>query len=116
MTDRLSPKYDANGLITAVALDGETGEVLMLAHMNAEALEKTLETAEVHYFSRSRQALWHKGATSGHTQQLIEMRIDCDQDAVIMRVRQVGAACHLGKRSCFFRVIEADGTLVADEA
>lgn len=112
MSDRLSPKFDANGLITAVALDAQNGEVLMLAHMNAEALAKTLETNSVHYYSRSRQELWHKGATSGHTQKLIEMRIDCDQDAVIMRVEQVGAACHLGKRSCFFRTVEADGALV----
>jgi phosphoribosyl-AMP cyclohydrolase len=112
MSEQLTPKFDANGLITAVALDAETGEVLMLAHMNAEALEKTLQTGSVYYYSRSRQALWRKGATSGHTQTLIDMRVDCDQDAVIMRVEQVGAACHLGKRSCFFRKVEADGALV----
>lgn len=112
MSEQLTPKFDSNGLITAVALDADTGEVLMLAHMNAEALDQTLKTKSVHYYSRSRQELWHKGATSGHTQKLVEMRVDCDQDAVILRVEQIGAACHLGKRSCFFRQVEADGSLV----
>lgn len=114
MPERLTPKFDANGLITAVALDAETGDVLMLAHMNAEALAKTLASNSVHYYSRSRQELWHKGATSGHTQKLVEMRVDCDQDAVIMRVEQVGAACHLGKRSCFFRTVQPDGALIEE--
>lgn len=112
MTAQLSPKFDEKGLITAVALDHETGDVLMLAHMNQDALDETLKTGQVTYFSRSRQSLWRKGETSGHTQTLVDMRIDCDQDAVIMRVNQVGAACHLGKRSCFFRTVERDGTLV----
>ncbi|MEM7568356.1 MAG: phosphoribosyl-AMP cyclohydrolase [Pseudomonadota bacterium] len=112
MTDTLAPKFDDKGLITAVALDHENGDVLMLAHMNREALDATLSTGRVTYYSRSRQALWRKGDTSGHTQELVDMHIDCDQDAIIMRVKQKGAACHLGKRSCFFRKVEADGTLI----
>ncbi|MEO0411405.1 MAG: phosphoribosyl-AMP cyclohydrolase [Pseudomonadota bacterium] len=115
MTDALTPKFDENGLITAVALDDATGDVLMLAHMNAQALAQTLKSGNVTYFSRSRQALWRKGETSGHVQKLIEMRVDCDQDAIIMRVHQTGAACHLGKRSCFFRTVAADGTLTQVE-
>jgi len=111
MAEHISPKFDANGLITAVALDAANGQVLMLAHMNQEALDKTLATGQVHYYSRSRKELWRKGATSGHTQTLVDMHVDCDQDAVIMRVEQEGAACHLGKRSCFFRAVNADGTL-----
>lgn len=111
--DQLSPRFDANGLIAAVATHADTGEVLMLAWMNAEALAKTLETGEAHYFSRSRQELWHKGATSGQVQQVVEARIDCDQDAVWLKVRPQGdgGACHTGRRSCFYRVVE-DGRLV----
>ncbi|MEM6681054.1 MAG: phosphoribosyl-AMP cyclohydrolase [Pseudomonadota bacterium] len=111
MFEQFTPKFDANGLITAVALDADTGEVLMLAHMNQAAIDATLATGQVHYYSRSRQELWRKGATSGHTQALVEMRVDCDQDAVIMRVVQDGAACHLGERSCFFRVVAPDGSI-----
>ena len=109
----LTPRYDAAGLIAAVATHAETGEVLMLAYMNAEALERTLATGEVHYFSRSRGELWHKGATSGQVQVIEEMRIDCDQDAVWLKVwpQGDGGACHVGFRSCFYRVIE-DGALV----
>ena len=109
----LSPRFDAAGLIAAIATHADTGEVLMLAWMNAEALARTLETGEAHYFSRSRNALWHKGATSGQVQQLTEIRIDCDQDAVWLKVRPQGdgGACHTGARSCFYRVIEA-GRLV----
>jgi len=109
----LTPQYDANGLIAAVVTHAETGEVLMLAWMNAEALEKTLSTGEAHYFSRSRGELWHKGATSGQVQVIEEMRIDCDQDAVWLKVwpQGDGGACHTGARSCFYRVIE-DGRLV----
>ena len=109
----LTPQYDANGLIAAVATHAETGEVLMLAWMNAEALEKTLSTGEAHYFSRSRGELWHKGATSGQVQVIEEMRIDCDQDAVWLKVwpQGDGGACHTGARSCFYRVWE-DGRLV----
>ena len=108
----LTPRYDANGLIAAVTTHAETGEVLMLAWMNAEALSKTLETGEAHYFSRSRNELWRKGATSGQVQQIAEIRIDCDQDCVWLKVRPQGdgGACHTGARSCFYRVIE-DGRL-----
>ena len=109
----LTPQYDANGLIAAVVTHAETGEVLMLAWMNAEALEKTLSTGEAHYFSRSRQELWHKGATSGQVQVIEEMRIDCDQDAVWLKVwpQGDGGSCHTGARSCFYRTIE-NGRLV----
>jgi phosphoribosyl-AMP cyclohydrolase len=104
----LAPRFDANGLIAAIATHADTGEVLMLAWMNAEALAKTLSTGEAHYFSRSRNELWHKGATSGQVQQVVEARIDCDQDAVWLKVRPGGdgGACHTGARSCFYRVIE----------
>jgi phosphoribosyl-AMP cyclohydrolase len=109
----LAPRFDGNGLIAAVATDADSGEVLMLAWMNAEALEKTLATGEAHYFSRSRNALWKKGETSGQVQKLVELRVDCDQDAVWIKVRPQGdgGACHVGFRSCFYRVAE-DGRLV----
>ena len=112
--DTLSPRFDANGLIAAVATHADTGEVLMLAWMNAEALEKTIATGEAHYFSRSRNELWHKGATSGQVQVVDELRIDCDQDAVWLKVRPQGdgGACHTGARSCFYRVVGGDGRLV----
>lgn len=111
--DTLSPRFDAAGLIAAVATDAATGEVLMFAWMNTEALERTLATGEAHYFSRSRNALWHKGATSGQIQRVQEIRIDCDQDAVWLKVRPQGdgGACHTGERSCFYRVVEG-GKLV----
>ncbi|KPF67300.1 phosphoribosyl-AMP cyclohydrolase [alpha proteobacterium AAP81b] len=105
----LDPKWDANGLITAVASDAVSGELLMVAHMNADALAATLATGEAHYWSRSRQELWHKGATSGATQRVIEMRIDCDQDAVWLKVEPAGPACHTGERSCFYRRVGATG-------
>ncbi len=102
----LRPKFDADGLVTAVATDAATGELLMVAHMNAEALAKTIATSEAHYFSRSRRKLWRKGEESGHTQRVIEMRVDCDQDAVWMRVEQKGpGACHTGRKSCFYRAV-----------
>ena len=104
-----SPKFDASGLVTCVATDAATGEVLMVAHMNEEALRKTIASGEAWYFSRSRKALWRKGETSGQTQRVVEMRTDCDQDAVWIRVEQVGAACHTGRKSCFYRKVEADG-------
>ncbi|MEW5683601.1 MAG: phosphoribosyl-AMP cyclohydrolase [Pseudomonadota bacterium] len=112
--DTLTPRFDANGLIAAVTTHADTGEVLMLAWMNAEALEKTVATGEVHYWSRSRGELWHKGATSGQIQQVVELRVDCDQDAVWMKVRPQGdgGACHTGAVSCFYRVVEAGGRLV----
>ena len=100
------PRFDASGLLTCVATDAATGELLMVAHMNEEALRKTIETGEAWYFSRSRKALWRKGETSGHVQRVREIRTDCDQDAVWIRVEQVGAACHTGRRSCFYRKIE----------
>jgi phosphoribosyl-AMP cyclohydrolase len=104
----LDPKYDASGLITAVATDRTSGEVLMLAHMNAEALERTIATGEAHFWSRSRGRLWRKGETSGHVLQVAEMRIDCDQDAVWLLVDAQGPACHTGERSCFYRRIDGD--------
>ena len=102
----LQPKFDADGLVTAVATDAATGELLMVAHMNAEALAKTIASGEAHYFSRSRKKLWRKGEESGHTQRVVEMRVDCDQDAVWLKVEQTGAgACHTGRRSCFYRAV-----------
>ena len=99
------PKFDAAGLITCVATDARTGEVLMVAHMNAEALQKTIETGDAWYFSRSRQKLWRKGERSGHGQRVVELRVDCDQDAIWVKVEQSGpGACHTGRRSCFYRV------------
>lgn len=95
-----------NGLIAAVAQDAGTGEVLMLAWMNQEAWEATLATGEAHYYSRSRKELWHKGATSGHIQKVRAIRLDCDSDAVLLLIDQVGAACHTGNRSCFFRELK----------
>jgi phosphoribosyl-AMP cyclohydrolase len=104
------PKFDASGLVTCVATDAATGEVLMVAHVNDEALRKTIESGEAWYFSRSRNALWRKGETSGHTQRVVEMRMDCDQDAIWIRVEQTGAACHTGRRSCFYRAVtQAEG-------
>jgi len=104
---KLQPKFDGSGLVTCVATDAGTGEVLMVAHMNDEALRKTIASGEAWYFSRSRNALWRKGETSGHTQRVVEMRMDCDQDAVWIRVEQSGAACHTGRRSCFYRQVDA---------
>jgi phosphoribosyl-AMP cyclohydrolase len=101
----LTPKFDADGLVTCVATDARSGEVLMVAHMNAEALAKTIATGQAWYYSRSRAALWRKGETSGHTQRVVEMRIDCDQDAVLLKVEQTGGACHTGRRSCFYRAV-----------
>ena len=103
----LKPSFDAAGLLTCVATDAGSGEVLMVAHMNDEALRRTIASGEAWYFSRSRNALWRKGETSGQTQRVVEMRMDCDQDAVWIRVEQQGAACHTGRRSCFYRKVEA---------
>ena len=109
----LTPNFDANGLIAAIAQHAETNEVLMIGWMNADALELTLEVGEAHYFSRSRQEIWHKGETSGQIQVITEMRVDCDQDAILMKVMPEGdgGACHVGFRSCFYRVFE-NGKLV----
>jgi phosphoribosyl-AMP cyclohydrolase len=108
-TLELRPKFDADGLVAAIAQDADTGEVLMLAWMNAEALEQTLLSGRAVYWSRSRNALWRKGDTSGHEQHVVEVRVDCDQDAVLLRVRQTGAACHTGRRACFYRVATPSG-------
>jgi phosphoribosyl-AMP cyclohydrolase len=101
----LRPKFDAAGLVTCVATDAASGEVLMVAHMNDEALRKTIASGEAWYFSRSRGSLWRKGETSGQVQRVVEMRLDCDQDAIWIRVEQTGAACHTGRRSCFYRKV-----------
>ncbi|MDZ7710568.1 MAG: phosphoribosyl-AMP cyclohydrolase [Roseovarius sp.] len=97
--------YDARGLIPAIAQEHETGEVLMMAWMNAEAVARTLETGRVTYWSRSRQAFWIKGETSGHVQQLVEMRVDCDRDCLLLLIRQTGPACHTNRRSCFYTAL-----------
>jgi phosphoribosyl-AMP cyclohydrolase len=104
---QFQPKFDAAGLVTCVATDASSGEVLMVAHMNDEALRKTVASGEAWYFSRSRNSLWRKGEISGQVQRVVEMRMDCDQDAVWIRVEQIGAACHTGRRSCFYRKVEA---------
>ncbi|MGR3518513.1 MAG: phosphoribosyl-AMP cyclohydrolase [Roseovarius sp.] len=98
-------RYDANGLIPAIAQEHETGEVLMMAWMNAEAVARTLETGRVTYWSRSRQAFWIKGETSGHVQDLVEMRVDCDRDCLLLLIRQTGPACHTDRRSCFYTAL-----------
>ena len=107
----LAPKFDADGLIPCITTDANTGDVLMLGYMNGEALQRTIASGEAHYWSRSRQCLWRKGATSGLVQQVVEMRIDDDQDAVWLRVRVAGsgASCHVGYRSCFYRSVELGG-------
>jgi phosphoribosyl-AMP cyclohydrolase len=103
--DPASLAYDSRGLIPAIAQDHATGEVLMLAWMNAAALARTLETGQVTYWSRSRAELWAKGATSGHVQRLVELRIDCDRDALLLRVDQTGPACHTNRQSCFYTAV-----------
>lgn len=103
-----APKFDANGLVTAVTIEAGTNEVLMVAHMNAEAIAETLRSGHATYWSRSRGQLWKKGETSGELQELVELRTDCDQDALVVIVRQTGhgAACHTGRKSCFYRRVE----------
>ncbi|MXQ09937.1 phosphoribosyl-AMP cyclohydrolase [Microvirga makkahensis] len=107
----LTPRFGADGLVTCVTTDAATGELLMVAHMNAEALAKTLETGEAWYWSRSRGELWHKGATSGQIQTIVEIRVDCDQDALWLKVNVAGdgGCCHTGRRSCFYRKVESTG-------
>lgn len=102
------PRFDASGLLTAVAVDADSREVLMLAHMDAEALAKTRETGLAHFHSRSRQRLWMKGETSGHVLKVEQIRVDCDQDALVLVVRPAGPACHTGAVSCFYRALEGD--------
>ncbi|SHI30202.1 phosphoribosyl-AMP cyclohydrolase [Wenxinia saemankumensis] len=105
MFDPATLRFDAAGLLPAIAQDAESGEVLMLAWMNAESVARTLETGRVTYWSRSRRAFWVKGETSGHVQELVEMRLDCDRDCLLVLVRQTGPACHTGRRSCFYTAI-----------
>lgn len=113
MKAQFSPNFEkAQGLITAVTVDADSGEVLMVAYMNEEAFRLTLETGKVHYFSRSRNKLWKKGESSGNMQDLVEMRVDCDLDAVVVRAKQQGPACHDGFKSCFYRTVSNDGSLV----
>ena len=101
-----APRFGADGLITAVATDAKSGDVLMVAHMNAEAVAKTIASGEAWYYSRSRKALWKKGESSGHVQRVVELRVDCDQDALWLKVEQAGpGACHTGRRSCFYRAV-----------
>jgi phosphoribosyl-AMP cyclohydrolase len=105
-----APRFDASGLVTVVTVDAGTNEVLMLAHMNAEALALTLETGIAHYWSRSRDKIWKKGETSGELQEVVDLRVDCDQDALVMSVNQTGrgAACHTGRKSCFYRRVSVE--------
>jgi len=105
--DPTTLKFDSNGLIPAIAQDHASGEVLMMAWMNATSLAKTLETGQVTYWSRSRQAFWAKGETSGHIQRLVELRVDCDRDCLLMLVDQIGPACHTNRRSCFYTAVRA---------
>ncbi|WP_447762591.1 phosphoribosyl-AMP cyclohydrolase [Sphingopyxis panaciterrae] len=110
-TDQFLPRFDAAGLVTAIVTEAATGTLLMVAHMNAEAIALTRATGQAHFWSRSRGALWRKGETSGNGLMLAEMRVDCDQDALLLRVTPAGPACHTGRRSCFYRRVEADGRL-----
>lgn len=105
MFDPVTLKYDANGLVPVVAQDHASGEVLMVAWMNAEAVTRTLKTGCVTYWSRSRQSFWVKGETSGHVQKLVEMRVDCDRDCLLVLIEQTGPACHTNRRSCFYTAI-----------
>jgi len=101
-----TPKFDASGLVTVVVTDAKSSDVLMVAHMNEEAIRKTVASGEAWYYSRSRKTLWRKGETSGHTQRVVELRVDCDQDALWLKVEQAGeGACHTGRRSCFYRAV-----------
>lgn len=109
-----SPKFDADGLIPAIATDAQTGQVLMVAYMNEESLKLTLQRGEAVYYSRSRQEIWHKGKTSGHVQRVHELLTDCDQDAIVLKVEQVGAGCcHVGYASCFYRRVPVGEELAA---
>jgi phosphoribosyl-AMP cyclohydrolase len=117
----LTPKFDDHGLVTAIVTDHRDGELLMVAHMNAEALALTIETGLAHYYSRSRKALWKKGESSGNMQSVKEIRVDCDQDAIWLKVEVAGhdATCHTGRRSCFYRRVELDNgqakTVIIDD-
>ncbi len=109
-------KFDDAGLVPAVAQQHDSGEVLMVAWMNRKAIEETLRSGQVHYWSRSRRSLWRKGETSGQTQRLVELRIDCDGDTLLLLVEQTGAACHTGQRSCFYRAARDGGLVVVSDA
>lgn len=117
-TDRFQPRFDSSGLITAIVSDARDNAVLMVAHMNAEALRLTQETGIAHFWSRSRRALWKKGETSGETLEVTEILTDCDQDVLLLRAvpRGKGAACHTGRRSCFYRRVEKGGLVLVDQA
>ena len=117
-TDRFLPRFDAAGLVTAIVIDADRHVLLMVAHMNEEAIARTRETGQAHFWSRSRASLWRQGETSGNGLTVVEMRVDCDQDALLLRVRPAGPACHTGRRSCFYRRVETDGglTFLADDA
>ena len=115
MFDPATLRYDANGLIPAIAQDAANGDVLMLAWMNAEAVARTLETGRVTYWSRSRQSFWVKGETSGHVQKLVELRVDCDRDCLLLLVDQTGPACHTNRRSCFYTAIRDNAEVVIME-
>lgn len=110
-SDRFDPCFDANGLVTGVVVDAASGAVLMVGHLNAEAIAATQATGEVHFFSRSRQTLWRKGETSGHVLRLVDMHVDCDQDALLIRAMPMGPTCHTGATSCFYRRVDRDGSL-----
>ena len=110
-----SLKYDANGLIPCIAQDADDGEVLMMAWMNADAVAQTLDTGRVTYWSRSRAAFWIKGETSGHVQELVELRLDCDRDCLLALVRQTGPACHTNRRSCFYTAVRDGSEVVISE-
>ncbi len=105
----LAPKFDRDGLIPVIAQDASTGDVLMLAYMNAEALARTIETGEAWYWSRSRKSFWRKGESSGNTQSVVTLSTDCDQDAILLKVRQIGPACHTNRASCFYRSVSRTG-------
>ena len=117
-TDEFRPRFDSSGLITAIVTDADNGALLMVAHMNAEALRLTLETGLAHFWSRSRQSLWKKGETSGETLRVSEILTDCDQDALQLKVhlQGKGAACHTGRRSCFYRRLEAGKLVFTDQS
>ena len=112
VTDLSKIKYDASGLVPAIVQDATTNEVLMMAYMNAESLSLTLEKGETYFWSRSRQELWHKGATSGNTQSVVDVRVDCDADTLLILVNPAGPACHTGERSCFYRSMTMEGNLL----
>jgi phosphoribosyl-AMP cyclohydrolase len=110
-----APRFDKDGLLPVVTTSAKTGEVLMLAYMNAEALARTIETGEAHYWSRSRRKLWHKGEESGHVQKVLAIRLDCDEDVVLLEVEQAGGiACHTGRHSCFYRKLEKGKWVTVD--